>query len=222
MLHYRLHRDPKSSHQQIANLVRRLNRGPILDVGAAQGFLGQMLHGSHLVIDAIEPNEYWAERARPFYRQVAATTVEEAPLPDHTYRVIVCADVLEHTVDPVGVIEQLRRVAASDALFIISLPNVAHLAVRLLLLLGKWPQMERGILDRTHLHFYTLATAKAMLGQAGLDVVRARPTGIPIDELWANGEGTALFNALMRLQHLLLLLAPRLFGFQWVLVAKQR
>lgn len=222
MLHYRLHHDPKSSHQQIAALVRRLQRSPILDVGAAQGFLGQMLQDSGLEIDAIEPNDYWAEHAKPYYRQVAATTVEDAPLPDRSYRVIVCADVLEHTVDPVNVVQQLRRVATDDAFFIISLPNVAHLAVRLMLLLGKWPQMERGILDRTHLHFYTLDTARNMLAEAGLEVVRARPTGVPLDELWPGGEGSFMYKALMRLQHLALLLAPRLFGFQWVLVARQR
>lgn len=222
MLHYRLHRDPKSSHQQIATLAHRLGRSPILDVGAAQGFFGQLLRDSNLAIDAVEPNEYWAEQAQSYYRNVFASTIEEADLPDRTYRMIVCADVLEHTVDPVGVIEQLRRVATDDALFVISLPNVAHLAVRLLLLFGRFPQMERGILDRTHLHFYTLDTATEMLGRAGLEVVRARPTGVPLDELWPSGEGSALFKLLMRLQHLALLLAPRLFGFQWVLVARQR
>lgn len=221
MLHYRLHRDPKSSHQQISTLVQRLGRSPILDVGAAQGFLGQLLGNTALTIDAVEPNPYWAEHAQPFYRRVFASSIEAANLPDATYRVIVCADVLEHTVDPEAVIEQLRRVATDDALFIISLPNVAHLAVRLMLLCGRFPQMERGILDRTHLHFYTLDTATDMLRRAGLEVVRARPTGVPLDELWRQGEGKLLFNALMRLQHLALLLAPRLFGFQWVIVAKK-
>ncbi|HEY0736539.1 MAG TPA: hypothetical protein VGD69_16605, partial [Herpetosiphonaceae bacterium] len=113
------------------------------------------------------------------------------------------------------------RVATDDALFIISLPNVAHLAVRLMLLFGRFPQMERGILDRTHLHFYTLDTATDMLRRAGLEVVRARPTGVPLDELWREGEGNLIFNTLMRLQHLALLLAPRLFGFQWVIVARK-
>ncbi|HEY0603628.1 MAG TPA: class I SAM-dependent methyltransferase [Herpetosiphonaceae bacterium] len=222
MLHYRLHRDPKSSHQQISTLVQRLGRSPILDVGAAQGFLGQLLGNTALTIDAVEPNPYWSEHAQPFYRRVFASSIEDANLPDATYRVIVCADVLEHIVDPEAVIEQLRRVATDDALFIISLPNVAHLAVRLMLLFGRFPQMERGILDRTHLHFYTLDTATDMLRRAGLEVVRARPTGVPLDELWREGEGNLIFNTLMRLQHLALLLAPRLFGFQWVIVARKR
>ncbi len=222
MLHYRLHQDPKSSHQQIATLVRRLDRSPILDVGAAQGFLGQLLQSSSLSIDAVEPNAYWAERARPFYRQVFASSIEEAQLPPGVYRLIVCADVLEHTVDPVAVVRQLQRIATDDALYVISLPNVAHVAVRLLLLFGRFPEMERGILDRTHLHFYTLDTARDMLARAGLEVIRARPTGVPLDELWPAGQGRLAYNLLMRLQHLALLIAPRLFGFQWVLVARRR
>jgi 2-polyprenyl-3-methyl-5-hydroxy-6-metoxy-1,4-benzoquinol methylase len=221
MLHYRLHHDPKSSHQQITRLVRRIGRSPVLDVGAAQGFLGQLTQDSGLAIDAVEPNPHWAEHAKPFYRNVFASTIEDAHLPDNTYHVVVCGDVLEHTVDPVTVVQQLRRVATDDAYFIISLPNVAHLAVRLMLLFGRFPQMERGILDRTHLHFYTRDTAAAMLEEAGLHVMYARPTGVPLDELWPQGEDTLPFKLLMRIQHFLLLLAPRVFGFQWVLVARK-
>lgn len=222
MLHYRLHRDPRSSHQQIARQVRRLGRGPILDVGAAQGILGQLLAeaGVALERDAVEPNPAWAEHARPYYRAVHACGIEEADLPDDTYRVVVCADVLEHLPDPVGALRRLRRTATADAVFIVSLPNVAHLAVRLLLLFGRFPRMERGILDRTHLHFFTRDTAIATLREAGLEVTKARATGIPLDELWPRGEGTGPYRALTRLQHLALALAPRLFGFQWVLTAR--
>ena len=224
MLHYRLHRDPKSSHQQIARQVRRLGRGPILDVGAAQGILGQLLHeaGAKFDIDGVEPNPTWAEHARPFYRRVHACGIEEANLPDGTYRVVVCADVLEHLPDPVGALGQLRRAATDDAVFVISLPNVTHLAVRLLLLFGRFPRMERGILDRTHLHFFTRDTAIDTLREAGLDVVKTSATGIPLDELWPKGEGTRPYQFLTRLQHLALALAPRLFGFQWVLTARVR
>ena len=220
MLHYRLHQDPKSSHQQITQIIRRRGRSPILDVGAAQGFLGQLLQGSGFEIDAVEPNPAWAERAAPFYHRVWLATVEEAPLPPATYRTVVCADVLEHTADPVGVLRALRTAATEDALFVISVPNVAHLAVRLLLLFGQFPQMERGILDRTHLHFWTRQTARNMLAEAGLETIRVRPTGFPLDELWHSGEGTLPFMLLMRLQWLSLLLAPTLFAWQWVFVAR--
>jgi SAM-dependent methyltransferase len=218
-LHYRLHRDPRSSHQQIARIVRGLQATPVLDVGAAQGIFGQLVGDDGLVLDAVEPHPGWAARARPYYRAVYASTIEDAPLTPASYRVVVCGDVLEHTVDPAAVLGELSRVATDDAVFVISLPHVAHLAVRLLLLFGRFPQMERGILDRTHLHFYTRDTAEALLRTAGLRVARAYPTGIPLDELWPGGEGSGPFRLLQRLQWVALRLAPRLFAFQWIFVA---
>jgi len=219
MPHYRLHRDPRSSHQQIAAIVRALGKAPVLDVGAAQGFLGQLLNGEGLAIDAVEPNPEWADACRPYYRQVMIGTVEQVAFPDEKYRVIVCADVLEHTVDPAAVLRKLREVAADDATFVISLPNVAHAAVRAMLLFGYFPRMERGILDKTHLHFFTRDTAAAMLRSAGLSVARVAATGVPLDELWKTGEGRWMFRFFMRLQHLAVAVAPRLFGFQWIFTA---
>lgn len=217
--HYVPHSDPQSSHQQVLRLVRRtLGRGPILDVGAAQGMLGQAL-GTVAPIDAVEPHPHWAEHARAYYRRVFATAIEDAPLPKGEYATVVCADVLEHTADPVAVLRELSEAARSDATFIISLPNVAHLSARLLLLFGRWPQMERGIFDRTHLHFYTRHTAEHMLADAGLRVVRARPTPVPLHMAWPAGWSTHGLQAAMGLQRLALLISPSMFGFQWVFVA---
>lgn len=221
MLHYRLHSDPSSSHQQITAAIRQIAADPILDVGAAQGFLGQMLQGSGLTIDAVEPNSFWAERAAPFYRHVWPLPIEAAPLPERTYRVVVCADVLEHTADPVEVLGRLQRAATDDALFVISVPNVAHVAVRLLLLAGQFPRMERGILDRTHLHFWTRRTARDMLADAGLETVRVRPTSFPLEELLPAGAGRRAFQMLMGLQRAALLVAPTLFAWQWIMVARR-
>ena len=219
MPHYRLHRDPRSSHQQIATLVRSLNLSPVLDVGAAQGMLGHMLQGSGLVIDAVEANPEWAGMARPYYRNTWASIVEDAPLPAREYKMIVCADVLEHTPNPVNVLKRLREAATLDATFIVSLPNVAHVAVRLMLLFGYFPKMERGILDRTHLQFFTKDTALAMLMEAGLRVKRITATGVPLDEIWKTGEGKLPFRVAQRMQHVALNVAPRLFAMQWVMVA---
>src|SRR5689334_23683819 len=81
ILHYTLHSDRQSSHQQIVRLVRRVGRAPVLDVGAAQGFLGQMLQQERLQIDAVEPHPIWAEHARAYYHTVYASTIEDAGLP---------------------------------------------------------------------------------------------------------------------------------------------
>src|SRR6185436_2529601 len=111
----------------------------------------------------VEYNPAWADMARPHYRNVWSGAIENAPLPDNEYRLIVCGDVLEHTADPVAVIKRLRRAAREDARFIISVPNIAHLGVRMLLLFGRFPKMERGPLDKTHLHFFTKDTARDLV-----------------------------------------------------------
>ena len=219
MPHYRLHRDPRSSHQQISGLVQSLKLSPILDVGAAQGMLGHLIQGSGLTIDAVEANPEWANEARPFYRSTWASIVEDAPLPTNEYKLVVCGDVLEHTPSPLGVLKRLREAATPDATFIISVPNVAHLAVRTMLLFGYFPKMERGILDRTHLQFFTKDTAIDMLKAAGLTVKSIRATGIPLDEVWKTGEGKLPFRIAQKMQHAALTLAPRLFAMQWVMVA---
>ena len=54
MVHYRVHRDPKSSHQQISKLVRELRLNPVLDVGCAQGMLAHMVAGNGLVLDGVQ------------------------------------------------------------------------------------------------------------------------------------------------------------------------
>jgi 2-polyprenyl-3-methyl-5-hydroxy-6-metoxy-1,4-benzoquinol methylase len=219
-LHYALHTGPQSSHQQIARLVRRIGRTPVLDVGAAQGFLGQMLRQDGMIIDAVEPHPLWAAHALPYYRTVYESDIEAAELPAGYYSVVVCADVLEHTVDPVRVLRKLMQAATYDATFIISLPNVAHIAARLLLLFGRFPQMDRGIFDRTHLHFYTHDTATDMLRAAGLEVLQARPTPVPLEQIWPARLSITILKALMAIQRMGLLLAPTLFGFQWIMVAR--
>ncbi|CAN5548490.1 hypothetical protein BH10PLA1_BH10PLA1_08030 [soil metagenome] len=172
------------------------------------------------MIDGIEPHPQWAELARPFYRQFFATTVEGAQLPDGTYDAIVCADVLEHLPDPLSVLKQLVKAAKPGATFLISLPNVAHFAARLMLLAGRFPKMERGILDRTHLQFFTRDTAADLLKSAGLKIEHIYATGVPLEEVWKGGEDKALFKVIRGSQNLAVDWLPRLAGFQWIFQAR--
>ena len=192
----------------------------MLDVGAAEGLLGQALAGGGMALDAIEPNPRWAEAARPLYRRVYASTVEAAEFAPGAYDAIVCADVLEHLVDPVAALRRLRSAAAPGAVFLISVPNIAHLAVRGLLLSGRFPPMERGPLDKTHLHFYTRTTAEQMIAAAGLRITAVHATAAPLDELWPRGRGRLLFRALTACQHGAVRLWPRLLGYQWLFEAQ--
>jgi len=174
-----------------------------------------------LPIDGIEPDESAAESARPFYRSIQCSRIEDAELPASTYRVVVCADVLEHTADPEAVLRRLIGASTEDAVFVISLPNVAHLAGRLLLLVGSFPRHDRGIFDRTHLHFYTRATALELVQAAGLTVTRIGTTPVPLEDVWPSALGSDTRELAMRSQMLAGRIAPTLFAFQWLIVARR-
>lgn len=222
-MRYDLHRHPASSHQRILRILLADPRSPILDVGCAHGTIGALLadaRGAAVpAIDGIEPDPGWAAEARPWYRTVHAARVEDAALADGTYAQVVLADVLEHLPDPGDTLRRLRRAATADARFVLSVPNVAHLSARLLLLAGRWPQMERGIFDRTHLHFWTRDTFAAELAAAGLRVVRWEATPVPLEQVWPDARLPWLRTAAMALQGACVRLLPRLFGFQWVVIA---
>jgi 2-polyprenyl-3-methyl-5-hydroxy-6-metoxy-1,4-benzoquinol methylase len=219
MPHYRLHPDPQSSHQQIATLLKNSTPKATLDVGAAQGFLGQLIAGSNLTIDAIEPDPQCAAMAAPYYRSVHNSTIEAAELPPCSYDAVVCADVLEHLPNPLAALEKLKLAATSNAAFIISVPNVAHIAIRFMLLFGKFPKMDRGILDKTHLQFFTRDTAAALIQSAGLKISSVSAAGVPLDEVFKNTTGRPGFKALNKLQYLLVKALPRLFAMQWIFIA---
>jgi SAM-dependent methyltransferase len=201
-------------------MATALGASPVLDVGAADGSLARLLRGTDLVIDAVEPDADSARDAEPFYRTVFAQSIEVAPLVPGTYRLVICADVLEHTPDPVAVLRRLREAATDDARFLISVPNIAHLAARALLLAGRFPQADRGIFDRTHLHFYTRRTALEMVRAAGLRPLALHTTPVPLAEVWPRALGATLLEAAMRLQQLAIRARPTLFSFQWIVVAE--
>jgi SAM-dependent methyltransferase len=218
---YELHLDPRSSHQRIAAYLRRLGRGPILDVGAASGQLGRLLAGSGLEIDGLEPDPHSAAEARPFYRSLTVATAEEAALPRSTYGVIVLADVLEHMPRPDSVLMRLSLAAAVDAVFVISLPNVAHFAGRALIAAGKFPRHDRGIFDRTHLHFFTRDSALELVREAHLKPLVVATTPVPLEDVWPHWLGPSLLELAMRVQTGAAHAAPRLFAFQWLIVARK-
>ena len=218
---YSLHSDPRSSHQRIARFLRTLRRDPILDVGASSGQLGQLLAGSGLTLDGIEPDAASAAVAQPHYRSFSVSTVEAADMVGAPYRVIVAADVLEHTPDPTSVLKKLVSASTDDAVFIVSLPNIGHLAARLLVLSGRFPHHDRGIFDRTHLHFYTRDTALELMASAGLSVASMNATPVPLEDVWPPALGAALRELAMQGQTAAARVAPTLFAFQWLFVARR-
>lgn len=145
----------------------------ILEVGCSNGALTEHLKARGCRVVGIEVRPAAAEKARAFCEEVAVGDVERMPLPwaPASFDAILLLDVLEHLVDPVAATKRLLHFLVPGGRVLIALPNVAHWQVRFRLLRGRFDYEESGILDRTHLHLYTIKTARALLAQAGLRVV---------------------------------------------------
>jgi 2-polyprenyl-3-methyl-5-hydroxy-6-metoxy-1,4-benzoquinol methylase len=221
MLPYLDKADPWSSHSQIKRRLTRLRAGiKILDVGTATGTLGRLCSGAGFELYGLEPNEEWAALARPHYTAMAMSSLEEATdafLSGHD--AVVCADVIEHLARPEDALRRLLSLQPEGCIFIISVPNVANVWVRLHLLFGRFDYTDRGILDQTHLRFFTRRTFLALLEAVGLQVTDIDVTPIPLNLVhpWFRqaAAGRFLHMCLARLTKR----RPTLLGYQFIVQA---
>ena len=166
--------DPAQPLAWMAKLVP--DGAQVLDVGAGNGNLARTLAraGRAVTIDAIEPNAFAADLARPFYRTVhtafAQDLIAQGALP--AYDVVTIADVIEHVSDPYAFLATLDPLVRGGATVLLSVPNVSFGAVRLALLNGTFDYVDSGLLERTHLRFITLKTALAVFDALGWAVER--------------------------------------------------
>ncbi len=143
----------------------------ILDVGCGAGIFGSSLKQREgIEVWGIELEEGAASRASKVLDRVLTGNAEvmvEA-LPDHTFDVITCNDILEHLVDPFSFIAALKRKLIPGGRLICSIPNVRFFDNLLNLLVRKdWRYEDHGILDRTHMRFFTKKSIKKMLQDQG-------------------------------------------------------
>jgi 2-polyprenyl-3-methyl-5-hydroxy-6-metoxy-1,4-benzoquinol methylase len=195
----------------------------LLDVGAADGYLAEILSQRGFDVTCVDRDPGLAAAASGKCRRVVVADLErQLPLLDGPFNVIVCADILEHLSDPARVLSSLTDHLGGDGLVIVSAPNVAHLWVRLQLLLGRFEYAERGILDRTHLRFFTRKSFLRLLAECKLAVIALIPTPVPLPLLVPD----RLHGPWLRALHALNALAARwwqgLFAYQFVAVAKRR
>lgn len=213
--------NPWSSHSIIAGWLKEAPAGAtVLDVGTASGTLGRLCQGKGLQFVGIEPNPEWAEMARPFYLELFVGSVQSAP--DEYFSqagVIVLADVLEHLAEPQSVLSGIVSQAKVGCLFIVSVPNVANLWDRIRLLFGHFDYTERGILDQTHLRFFTQDTLFDLLQKSGLRIQRCVVTPVPLDLVNPFFEQKAFGRRLHQALAQVTRWFPTLLGYQFVVLA---
>jgi len=147
----------------------------ILEVGCAAGAMGAafLQKGAREVVglDVFAPALELARGRLSAVHQADLNQLPALPYPDGYFDLITFADVLEHLTDPAAVLRHLRRWLRDGGQILCSIPNVRHESVVLPLLVdGRWDYADWGILDRTHLRFFTRQGVRALLAEAGFQV----------------------------------------------------
>ena len=220
---YTLKADPHSSHSIILRWLGEGHGRRLLDVGAADGLLGRQLTARGWRVTSLEGDPALAAGAGPdaCERMLVADLDRELPALEGRFEAIVYGDILEHLRDPARVLCELNRALSPSAAAIISVPNVAHLWMRLSLAAGRFEYGERGILDRTHLRFFTWRSFRAFLAAAGLRVERMTATPVPLYQVVPprlHGRALALVHGASAAAARAL---PRLLGYQFVALARR-
>ena len=180
------------ARKEIAPLLPH-DAGSVLEIGCGSGgTLGWLREtGCASSTVGIEIVEWAAEQARSHADVVHCLDLERNELPADlgSFDTILCLDVLEHMVDPWHVLDKLvSGHLRPGGTLVVSLPNVRHYSVVFpLLFAGRWTYEESGLLDRTHLRFFTKNTAVELMAHPLLGSVRSLPKA-----LWTTRKG--LFN----------------------------
>jgi GT2 family glycosyltransferase/2-polyprenyl-3-methyl-5-hydroxy-6-metoxy-1,4-benzoquinol methylase len=211
--------DGEDSLSAIAHLVSP--KSTVLDLGAATGALGTWLGERRgCTVDGVEANPEAAAIARPHYRKLLQLDLETARLaehlPAHAYDAIICADVLEHLRDPGEVLAQLHGLLAPGGRLLISIPNVGYAGIVAGLLAGEFEYRPTGLLDATHLRFFTRRSLLRLLQEYGFGALEVRPLQVEVrDTEFRDGA----FEKLPARTSLALLDAPDALSYQFIVVA---
>lgn len=214
--------DPHWADAQMAGMIGSGKK--VLEIGCATGYVGKYLKEKRQCrVSGVELNPDAAAMARQHYEKVVIGDAAALQIYDQfseKFDVILCSNVLEHLTDPAATLARLKKLLAPDGYFVIALPNIAHWSIRLKLLFGNFNYTEGGgILDNTHLKFFTLKTAEQLLKNAGLKIERWSfdwDNGIPKFNgllLRVPAVGPAVLKCFYSLR-------PSLFGFQFIFKAK--
>lgn len=149
----------------------------VLDVGCGAGRLGAALRSAGRRVIGIELDPAQAARARACLDEVLVGDVETMALPFRpgTFDCIVCADVLEHLRNPWQFLARCRALLKPDGALVVSIPNIQFIGVLGELAQGRFTYRPAGILDRTHLRFFTKTEFDRGLQRAGFAVRAWKP-----------------------------------------------
>jgi GT2 family glycosyltransferase/2-polyprenyl-3-methyl-5-hydroxy-6-metoxy-1,4-benzoquinol methylase/glycosyltransferase involved in cell wall biosynthesis len=171
----------------LAAIARRITPGScVLELGVATGYFSRLLKERlGCLVDGVELDADMAEEARPWCRRLLVSDLEREALADHfprhCYDFIVCADVLEHLRDAGAILTQLPELLAEGGKVLASVPNVAYAGLLAELAAGEFRYRDEGLLDRSHLRFFTRTSFERLLQDHGFSVEAVEPVRLPFE-----------------------------------------
>jgi len=159
-----------SPHARLIRLVGQ--EKSVLDFGCATGHLSKILKEEYnCEVTGLEINRDDAEKAREHCKEVIIGDLDILDwceeLSGYSFDVAIFADVLEHLKDPKAILENTKNLLTENGYILVSVPNVANISVRLELLLGGFEYEDLGILDSSHLKYFTAKTIIQLIEDAG-------------------------------------------------------
>jgi 2-polyprenyl-3-methyl-5-hydroxy-6-metoxy-1,4-benzoquinol methylase len=146
----------------------------VLDVGCSSGHFGQAIkQKTNAEVWGIEPFDRFGKLAIDKLDKVFISPVEGAlqDLPNEYFDVIYFNDVLEHLLDPYSVLEKMKAKLKEDGKIISSIPNIRYFRTFFKILFkGDWDYTDEGILDRTHVRFFTKKSIVKMYENSGFHI----------------------------------------------------
>ena len=187
--------DPNNAHSVLHRLVCEAGGASmsILEVGCSSGYVGATFAGKGHRVTGVEPDPAAAEAARMVLQEVHCQGIADflRTAPARQYDAILFGDVLEHLPDPSETLRQCTPLLAPGGLIAISLPCATHGSIRAMLLEGRWDYADYGLLDRTHLRFFSRAGVHELFAAASMQITRMVSLVQPIDTV-AREYGMAL------------------------------
>lgn len=227
-VHYPIKHSKHSSHYVARQLVGRDQ--DVLDVGCGEGFFAAELKkdGNRVVgVDALPNAGQGAGEGGALERYISADL--DDPQPDlarqageHRFDHVLLLDILEHLGRPERLLAEVRPALKDSGRLVVSVPNVANITVRIALLFGRFHYTDRGILDRTHVHFYTRKTARAFLEENGWEILAAKTTVMPLELVLGLNPDNPIMRATTALLAVATAAFPSVLGYQLVYLARPR
>ena len=165
--------NPKDTNNPWVHLYHYVpEKTRVLDVGCSSGNFGEvLLHEKHCEVVGIDLDAPDIKLAREKLTEAYVRNIEHDDISDlGTFDVIMFVDVLEHLLDPIAVLSKTKKQLRPGGRILFSIPNMAHISIRLMLLHGFFEYTPIGLLDRTHVHYYDEFEVEHIFAEALLKI----------------------------------------------------